>query len=103
MSATAASQPASGLRTGQPKHLALAYALWLVLGPVGGHRFYTGRFGTGVTMAVLSFTGAMWALITIGLYLLAIVGVWMLIDAFLIPGWIRRDAQGPSLAPTATP
>ena len=53
---------------------ALAYPLWLVSGLFGGHRFYLDRTGTG--LAMLCTGGGM--------------GVWWLVDAFLIPGMVRR-------------
>ena len=48
--------------------------LWFFLGLFGGHNFYLKRIGVAVTQLVLSITV-----------------VWVLIDAFLIPGWVRRQ------------
>ncbi|MCK8787473.1 TM2 domain-containing protein [Roseomonas sp. NAR14] len=61
------------------KSVGVAFALWFFLCFLGGHRFYVGRTGTAVLMALLSLT-------VVGL---AVTAVWSLIDAFLIPGWIR--------------
>ncbi len=72
------------------KSVGAAYLLWLVLGFAGGHRFYVGRFGSGVAMAVLAFNGGMWVLVRVGQVMLAALALWVLIDAFLIPGWVRR-------------
>jgi TM2 domain-containing membrane protein YozV len=58
----------------------VAYLLWFFLGLVGGHNFYLGRIGVAVTQLILSIT-------VIGLL---ITVVWVLVDAFLIPGWVRR-------------
>jgi hypothetical protein len=56
----------------------LAWALWLVFGWAGGHRFYLGRTGTGVLML---FTGG-GAL------------VWWLVDAFYINRMLKaHDAE----------
>lgn len=55
---------------------ATAYLLWLFLWFVSAHRFYLGRPGTAV-LQILS-------------YFIAIGFIWLLIDAFLIPGMIRR-------------
>ena len=65
------------------KSLGIAYALWFFLGGLGAHRFYMGRTGTAIVMA---------ALLIIGLAILVTLvplGIWMLIDAFLLPGWVR--------------
>ncbi|MET4634036.1 MULTISPECIES: TM2 domain-containing protein [Kaistia] len=55
---------------------ATAYLLWLFLWFVSAHRFYLGRPGTAV-LQILS-------------YFIAIGFIWLLIDAFLIPGMIRQ-------------
>jgi TM2 domain-containing membrane protein YozV len=59
----------------------VAYLLWFFLGLFGGHNFYLGRTGVAVTQLILS-------LIFVGLI---ITVFWMLVDAFLIPGWVRRQ------------
>lgn len=59
----------------------VAYLLWFFLGLFGAHNFYLGRIGVAVTQLILS-------LILIGL---AVTVVWVLVDAFLIPGWVRRQ------------
>lgn len=61
--------------TNEAPNVVVAYALWFFLGFLSGHRFYLGRPGTAI-LQVLSF------LILIGF-------VWLLVDAFLIPGMIR--------------
>jgi TM2 domain-containing membrane protein YozV len=58
----------------------VAYILWLFLGLIGGHNFYLGRTGIAVTQLIIGLT-------VVGL---VITIVWMLVDAFLIPGWIRE-------------
>ncbi|WP_375381807.1 TM2 domain-containing protein [uncultured Sphingomonas sp.] len=55
----------------------VAYLLWLFLWPVSAHRFYLGRPGTAV-LQILS-------------YFILIGFVWLLIDAFMIPGMIRES------------
>jgi TM2 domain-containing membrane protein YozV len=59
----------------------VAYLLWFFLGLFGAHNFYLGRTGVAVTQLILS-------LIVIGM---VITIFWVLVDAFLIPGWIRRE------------
>ena len=57
----------------------VAYLLWFFVGIFGGHNFYLKRTGVAITQLILSIT-------IVGLL---ITGVWILIDAFLIPGWVR--------------
>jgi TM2 domain-containing membrane protein YozV len=59
----------------------VAYILWFFLGLFGAHNFYLGRTGVAVAQLILS-------LIVIGL---VITFVWVIVDAFLIPGWVRRQ------------
>jgi TM2 domain-containing membrane protein YozV len=59
----------------------VAYLLWFFVGILGGHNFYLKRTGVAVTQLILSIT-------VIGL---AITVFWVLVDAFLIPGWIRNQ------------
>ena len=59
----------------------IAYLLWFFVGIFGGHNFYLERTGVAITQLILSIT-------VVGLL---ITGVWVLVDAFLIPGWIRKQ------------
>jgi len=59
----------------------IAYILWFFLGCFGGHNFYLGRTGVAVTQLILSLP-------IVGL---VITIIWVLVDAFLIPGWVRRQ------------
>lgn len=62
----------------------VAYLLWFFLGMFGGHNFYLKRTGVAITQLILTVT-MIGAIVT---------GVWILVDAFLIPGWIRdRNMQ----------
>jgi TM2 domain-containing membrane protein YozV len=61
--------------TNEAPNAVVAYALWFFLGFLSGHRFYLGRPGTAI-LQILSF------LVLIGF-------IWLLVDAFLIPGMIR--------------
>lgn len=71
------------------KSVGVAYLLWFFLGSAGGHRFYTGKTGSAVAMLALTVLGIGLSVIGVGLVLLAAVGIWAIVDAFLIPGWIR--------------
>ena len=59
----------------------LAYVLWFFLGLFGAHNFYLGRTGVAVTQLILTIT-IIGILITL---------FWWVVDAFLIPGWVRNQ------------
>ena len=69
--------------------IVVAYLLWWFLGWAGGHRFYMGRPISAIMMLLLSVIGTVLSWVLVGFLLLVPVGLWWLIDAFLIPGWIR--------------
>ncbi len=60
------------------KSRGVALALALVLGVFGGHRFYTGKIGTGLLM--IATLGGM--------------GLWYLYDVILVAAGQFRDADG---------
>ncbi|GHG10880.1 TM2 domain-containing protein [Paracoccus aerius] len=57
----------------------------------GAHRFYLGKTGTAITMLILTFVGIVTAILAVGFILLFAVGIWTLVDIFLIPGLIRDE------------
>ncbi len=63
------------------KTAVVAYLLWFFLGLLGGHNFYLKRTGVAVAQLILSLT-------MVGL---VITIVWVFVDAFLIPGWVRNQ------------
>lgn len=69
----------------------LAYLLWIFLGGLGIHRFYLGKTGSGIGMLALAFIGAITLPLGVGLFLLAALGIWMLVDLFLIPGMVNEQ------------
>lgn len=69
------------------KSVGVAFALWLFFGFFGGHRFYADRAGSAVGMIVLTVLG----LLTLqGPFLIIAAAIWVTVDAFLIPGWIKK-------------
>ncbi len=66
------------------KSMVLAYLLWWFLGTFGAHRFYLGRTGSAIAMLCLTLVSGVLTLVFIGFIGLAAVGIWWLIDAFLI-------------------
>ena len=77
--------------TNDSKSIGAAYLLWLFFGGFGAHRFYLGRTGSGFAMLALTIVGAVTLLVGVGAILLLVVGTWALVDAFLIPGMIRKQ------------
>ena len=77
--------------TSEVKSVGVAYLLWLLGGSLGAHRFYIGRAGSAFTLMGLFLLG--WATLPygVGLILLIVVGSWLLLDAFLIPGAISKQ------------
>jgi TM2 domain-containing membrane protein YozV len=75
------------------KSTGLAYVLWFFLGGLGVHRFYLGQTGSGVAMAIISIASWLTVVLGIGLVGLAVIGIWWLVDAFLIPGIATRVNQ----------
>lgn len=67
------------------KSAATAYILWVFLGLVGGHRFYFGKTGSGIAMALIT-------ILTLGIGMI-VTGIWALVDVFLISGWLREDVE----------
>jgi TM2 domain-containing membrane protein YozV len=59
----------------------VAYIRWFFLGLFGGHNFYLKHTGVAVAQLILTLT-VVGAVITV---------LWVLIDAFLIPGWVRNQ------------
>ncbi len=74
------------------KSALLAYLIWFFLGLFGVHRLYLGRITSGLVMLALHGISWVLAFILIGYLGFAILGLWWLIDAFLIPG-MARDAN----------
>jgi TM2 domain-containing membrane protein YozV len=55
--------------------------LWFFLGLFGAHNFYLKRTGVAVAQLILTLT-------VVGM---VISLVWVFVDAFLIPGWVRNQ------------
>lgn len=78
-------------RTGG-RSIFLAYALWLVLGNLGAHRFYVGKAASGLVLTSLTLSGVLLMFVYfIGIVVLIPVTLFVLIDAFRIPGWVRGN------------
>lgn len=75
----------------EAKSTGAAYLLWFFLGGFGGHRFYLGRTGSAVAMLLLTLIGAVTLIVGVGIVILLGTGVWILVDAFLIPGMVQQQ------------
>jgi len=71
------------------KSIVLAYFLWFFLGMFGAHRFYFGKNISGLVLLILTVGSLALTVVLIGAVLIIIPLVWVLVDAFLIPGWTR--------------
>ncbi|MED5550064.1 MAG: TM2 domain-containing protein [Pseudomonadota bacterium] len=63
----------------EARSMGVAYLLWFFLGVFGAHRFFLGRPGTAFLMILA------WVAFVVPGF------VWWVVDAFLIPGMIKRD------------
>jgi TM2 domain-containing membrane protein YozV len=86
---------------GEGKNTIIAYVLWWFLGSLGIHRMYLGRTGSGVTQLLLLIFGIVTWFFGIGILLLAILGVWWLVDAFLTYGMVREENEKRGLGASA--
>lgn len=75
------------------KSAGIAYVLWFFLGGLGVHRFYLGQTGSGAAMAIIFGLSWLTLFIGIGFVGFAVIGIWWLVDAFLIPGIATRKNQ----------
>lgn len=73
------------------KDMTVAYLLAIFLGGFGAHQFYLRNTGSGVTQLLLTLIGAVTSWFFVGLVLLFGVFVWVVVDLFLIPGWVRQS------------
>ncbi|RWA59460.1 TM2 domain-containing protein [Mesorhizobium sp.] len=73
----------------EAKSAGVAYLFWFFLGALGAHRFYLGRTGTGIAELLLFIFGWMTIVAGVGAVLLLGLGIWVLVDAFLIPGMVQ--------------
>lgn len=73
----------------QKKSMGLSYLLWAFLGGLGLHRLYNGRVGSGVAIMLLNIFGLLTVTITVGVPMVLAAWTWVIVDAFLIPGWVK--------------
>ncbi len=67
----------------------VAYLLWFFLGGFGAHRFYLGSTGPAIAQLIITIVSILLLVVAIGALGFIVVGIWVLVDAFLIPGMIQ--------------
>jgi TM2 domain-containing membrane protein YozV len=77
-----------------PKSKTAAALLAFFLGSLGIHRFYAGKVGTGIVILLLSIIGYATLTFTVGAFVLAAVGLWVLIDFIMILMGKFKDKNG---------
>lgn len=80
------------------KSKVVAAVLCFFLGAFGIHRFYLGKTGSAVAMLILNIVGWLTVGIFVGIFFLAIVGVWDVVDFFRILFNSLVDAEGRKLS-----
>ena len=80
---------AEALANSMRKETGVAYLLWFFLGEFGAHRFYLGKVGSAIAMLVIFLISVPLAFVFVGYFGLFAIFVWWVVDAFLIPGWVR--------------
>ena len=75
----------------------IAYALWLLTGWFGGHRFYLGKSVSGFAMMVLFFIGYSLAWALVGYVFWALWGAWWLFDLRLTGAAIEKNQKKEAL------
>lgn len=79
----------------EAKSTGLAYVLWFFLGGLGMHRFYLGRPLSGLILLLMVPAGIFMMLAQnhFGAFLVIIGVLWLIVDAFLIPGMVNRSRE----------
>lgn len=72
------------------KSMGVAYLLAFFLGGLGIHRFYLGSTTSAIVQLVLTIVGCVLTLAIVGWFVLAAVGIWVIVDLFLIPGMVNQ-------------
>lgn len=72
------------------KSTGTAYLLWFFLGGLSAHRFYLNRPGTAILQLSLWWISLVLCWVLIGFLIVWIPILWILIDAALIPQWVRE-------------
>ena len=69
----------------------ISYILLVILGGFGAHRIYHKRPLTGLVMFALTAASLAFSYHTAAFGISAVLIAWMVVDAFLIPRWMREE------------
>jgi TM2 domain-containing membrane protein YozV len=95
MAPTPQAAPAAPAAAGiSPKSKTAAALLAFFLGQLGIHRFYAGKVGTGIVMLLLTIIGYATIAFVVGFFVLAAVGIWILVDFIMILMGKFKDKNG---------
>lgn len=72
------------------KSAGVAYILWFLFGGLGAHRFYLRKTGTATLILLMTLGSFVLMVVAVGFLTIMIPAIWVLIDAFLIPGLTRE-------------
>ncbi|GAA1172232.1 TM2 domain-containing protein [Nesterenkonia xinjiangensis] len=78
------------------KKFLIAWALALVLGPLGAQRYYLGRIPTGVVKSLMfgtAMVGFATGALNLGFIFMGVVGAWTIIDLFLLLSGTMSDRK----------
>jgi TM2 domain-containing membrane protein YozV len=75
------------------KSTGISYLLWFFFGGIGAHRFYLGRTNSAIGMVVLLVASFILSFFFIGVFGYIALLIWVIVDAFLIPGIAREYNQ----------
>lgn len=76
----------------QRRSIVIAYVLWFFLGQLGVHRFYCGKTASGIFQLILAIIGWATVAIFIGYFFLGLLGLWLIIDIFLVPSMCNHPS-----------
>ena len=72
------------------RHAYYSYVLWFFVGIFGAHRFYLEEKGTAKAMLIITLISFPLMAVGIGFVTICVTAIWALVDAFLIPGMIKK-------------
>ena len=82
-----------------PYSFVAALLLCIFLGGFGAHRFYVGKTGTAIAQLLLTIIGVVLSIILVGYFLVAAVGIWVLVDLIMIIIGSFTDKNGLPVKP----
>lgn len=88
-SAPKVAPPAHVVAGGNRKDVAVAYIFAILLTGFAAHHFYLGRVGSAIGFIALWWIGIATTFIFVGFLLIAAAYVWLIVDLFLIPSYVR--------------